>query len=779
MSKPSKPWWHKRDPEFDAEKARYQSPIPSRLFIREQLTELGQPNNLAALIDHFKMRDDDAKEGLRRRLIAMCKDGQLHQTRRSEFAPIESLDLIRGRVIGQRDGYGFLVPDDASDDLYLSAREMKQLFHGDIALAHVRGVDKRGRREGAVVQVLERNTKAVVGRFQPEGEVGFVVPDNARLIHDIVIPAPEIHGAKAGQIVVAEITEHPRKRVPPIGRISQILGEHGAPGMETQIALHAHGIPFEWPNAALKQAKQIGEVVPEAAKQGREDLRATPLVTIDGADARDFDDAVFAEPVGKGSSAGWRVLVAIADVSTYVEKDSPLDEEARNRGNSVYLPDRVVPMLPESLSNGLCSLNPEVDRLCLVCEMRINQAGKVTRSRFFEGVMNSHARLTYDKVARMLLHDDEDLRERYAGVFPHLQNLHAVYGALHTARQQRGAIEFDTQETKIVFGADQKILRIEPTARNDAHMLIEECMIAANVEAARFLIRHKLPALYRVHEGPKAEKLEDLHVFLSEFGLKIRGGSDPQPMDYLEIVEQIKGRPDAHLIQTVLLRSLSQAVYSPDKLTGHFGLALRQYGHFTSPIRRYPDLLVHRGIKHIIHQEKPGAFAYSLADMERWGEHCSMTERRADEAVRSATDWLKCEFMEDKVGEEYAGIVTAVTRFGLFVELADIFVEGLVHISALQGDFYHHDPVAHSLTGERFNQVYRLGDALKIRVTRVDLDERKIDFELCDSPKVKGKDSPKSAAKGARKTSSKESTKSAPKGVKKPARKKRNNRRKP
>lgn len=739
MPKSSKPWWHKRDPEFDAEKSRYQSPIPSREFIRTELNDHGKPLSLKSLIGHFGLRDDDAQEGLRRRLIAMCREGQLHQNRRGEFAPIESLDLVRGRIIGQRDGYGFLVPDDASDDLYLSAREMKQLFHGDIALAHVRGIDKRGRRDGAIVQVLERNTTTLVGRYQPEGEVGFVVPDNARLIHDVVIPAPERNGAKAGQIVIAEITEPPRKRVPPIGRIIEVLGEHGAPGMETQIALHAHGIPFEWPQAALDQADNIGDSVPETAKTGREDLRDTPLVTIDGADARDFDDAVFAEPVGKGNSAGWRVLVAIADVAAYVEKDSALDQEARSRGNSVYLPDRVVPMLPESLSNGLCSLNPEVERLCLVCEMRINHTGKVTRSRFFEGVMRSHARLTYDKVARMLLHDDEDLRERYAAVFPHLQNLHNVYGALRTARQTRGAIDFDTQETKIVFGADQKILRIEPTARNDAHMLIEECMIAANVEAARFLIRHKMPALYRVHEGPKADKLEDLHVFLSEFGLKIRGGSEPQPIDYLEIVEQIKGRPDAHLIQTVLLRSLSQAVYSPDKLAGHFGLALRQYAHFTSPIRRYPDLLVHRGIKHVLHSQKPGAFAYSLADMERWGEHCSVTERRADEAVRSATDWLKCEYMQDKVGEEYNGIVTAVTRFGLFVELAEIFVEGLVHISALQGDFYHHDPIAHTLTGERFNKTYRLGDALKIRVIRVDLDERKIDFELCDSGKVKTK----------------------------------------
>jgi ribonuclease R len=497
-----------------------------------------------------------------------------------------------------------------------------------------------------------------------------------------------------------------------------------APGMEIQIAIASHGLPVEWPDAVLAEARIFGDSVPGSAIQGRWDLRATPLVTIDGVTARDFDDAVYCEKRG----ANWRLLVAIADVSWYVRPGAALDLEARKRGNSVYFPDRAIPMLPEALSNGLCSLNPQVDRLCLVCEMTLNAGGRIVRSRFVEAVMCSHARLTYDTVAAIVADRDPRLRAEYAELVPHLDRLHDLYQVLRIGREQRGAMDFDTQETVIEYGADRKIERILPTERNDAHRLIEECMIAANVAAARFLQRQKLPGLYRIHEGPSADRLNKLRAFLGELGLGLGGGDQPTPLDYTRLLEQVRDRPGAHLIQTVMLRSLAQAVYSPNNV-GHFGLALDAYAHFTSPIRRYPDLQVHRAIRHALNGGKPGDFPSTHVDLLGLGEHCSMTERRADEAVRDAVEWLKCEFMLDKVGQTFEGIITGVTGFGLFVELRGVFVEGLVHVTSLRNDYYQFDPVGHRLHGERSGKVYRLGDRLMVQVARVDLDERKIDFE--------------------------------------------------
>jgi ribonuclease R len=498
-----------------------------------------------------------------------------------------------------------------------------------------------------------------------------------------------------------------------------------APGMEVDLAIRTHGLPFRWPEAVESEITDIAPEVPEHAKQDRVDLRQLPLVTIDGADARDFDDAVFCERKGKT----WRLLVAIADVSSYVDPEAPLDQEARERGTSAYFPRRVIPMLPEVLSNGLCSLNPHVDRLCLVCEMYVNDQGKVVRSRFFEGVMRSAARLTYDEVAAMLVDGDDRLRDRHRVLVPHLETLYGLYKALHGARGARGVIEFETTETRIVFDDRGRVARIVPVERNDAHRIIEECMIAANVCAARFLLKHKVPALFRIHEGPTAEKLNDLRAFLVELGLSLRGGDDPQARHYAELLGQARGRPDAHLIQTVMLRSLSQAVYSPDN-SGHFGLAHDAYAHFTSPIRRYPDLLVHRAIRHVLAGGQVETFDYNHAQMQGLGEHCSMTERRADDASRDAVDWLKCEFMVDKVGEAFDGLITSVTAFGIFVELDDIYVEGLVHVTAMGDDYYHFDPVHHRLLGERTGTIYRLADRVRVQVARVDLDERKIDFEL-------------------------------------------------
>lgn len=716
--------WRQLDPFLAREQEKYGQAAPSREFILQYLEERGMPLTLDELRAEWRLEGDWEIEALSRRLRAMERDGQLIRNRREGFGLVAKMNLVTGRVIGHAEGHGFLIPDEGGDSLFLSPRQMRKLLHGDRAVARVIGVDYRGRREGAVVEVIERNTETVVGRFCEERGACFVIPDNKRINQDIMVPPDGRGAAQAGQIVIVELIEQPSSQSRPLGRVREVLGEHMAPGMEVRIAIASHGIPVEWPEAVLAEARQHGESVPESAKQGRWDLRAMPLVTIDGITARDFDDAVHCERRGNN----WRLLVAIADVSWYVRPGTALDHEARRRGNSVYFPDRAIPMLPEALSNGLCSLNPEVDRLCLVCEMTLNAEGRIIRSRFAEAVMRSHARLTYDTVAAIVADRDPRLRAEYAALVPHLDRLYELYQVLRVTREQRGAMDFDTQETVIEYGADRKIERILPTERNDAHRLIEECMIAANVAAARFLQRQKMPGLYRIHEGPAEDRLNKLRAFLGELGLGLGGGEKPSPLDYTRLLERVRDRPDAHLIQTVMLRSLAQAVYNPGNV-GHFGLALDAYAHFTSPIRRYPDLQVHRAIRHALNGGKAVDFPYNHAELIGLGEHCSMTERRADEAVRDAVEWLKCEYMLDKVGQVFDGIITAVTAFGLFVELRGVFVEGLVHVTSLRNDYYHFDPVGHRLHGERSGQVYRLGDRLTVRVARVDLDERKIDFE--------------------------------------------------
>lgn len=717
--------WRQLDPFLAREQEKYGGQAaPSREFILHYLEERGMPLTLDELCAEWRLEREWEIEALSRRLRAMERDGQLIRNRRKGYGPVAKMNLVTGRIIGHSEGHGFLIPDEGGDSLFLSPRQMRKLLHGDRAVARVIGVDYRGRREGAVVEVLERNTETVVGRFCEERGACFIIPDNKRINQDIMVPPDGRGEARAGQIVIVELIEQPSSQNRPLGRVREVLGEHMAPGMEVRIAIASHGIPVEWPEVVQAEARQHGETVPESAKQGRWDLRATPLMTIDGITARDFDDAVYCEQRGNN----WRLLVAIADVSWYVRPGTALDREARRRGNSVYFPDRAIPMLPEALSNGLCSLNPKVDRLCLVCEMTLNAEGRIIRSRFAEAVMRSHARLTYDTVAAIVADRDPRLRAEYAGLVPHLDRLHELYQLLRATREQRGALDFDTQETVIEYSVDRKIERILPTERNDAHRLIEECMIAANVAAARFLERQKMPGLYRIHEGPTEERLNKLRAFLGELGLGLGGGDRPSPLDYTRLLERVRDRPDTHLIQTVMLRSLAQAIYSPGNV-GHFGLALDAYAHFTSPIRRYPDLQVHRAIRHALNGGKPANFSHTHAELVGLGEHCSMTERRADEAVRDALEWLKCEFMLDKIGQVFDGIITGVASFGLFVELRGVFVEGLVHVTSLRNDYYHFDPVGHRLHGERSGQVYRLGDRLTVRVVRVDLDERKIDFE--------------------------------------------------
>lgn len=756
--------WQSLDPEAAREAEKYDNPIPSRELILSHLAERGAPASREQLVEEFGLHTDDQLEALRRRLRAMERDGQLIYTRRGTYAPVDKLDLICGRISGHRDGFGFLVPDDGSDDLFLSPAQMRLVFDRDRALVRVAGFDRRGRREGGIVEVIERAHESIVGRYYEENGIGFVIPDNPKIQQEVLVTPGRTAGARIGQFVEIKITHWPTQRFQPQGDIVEVIGNYMAPGMEIDVALRSYDIPHVWPEAVVKEARKLKPEVEEKDKEKRIDLRHLPFVTIDGEDARDFDDAVYCEKNSsrwKLFSGGWKLYVAIADVSHYVKVGSALDAEAVERGNSVYFPERVVPMLPEELSNGLCSLNPHVDRLAMVCEMTMSKSGQMVDYKFYEAVIHSHARLTYNKVSLMLedpkSSEGKSLRSEYKEVLPHLNQLYALYQVLVAARHERGAIDFETQETRIIFGTDRKIDEIRPTQRNDAHKLIEECMLAANVATARFMQDHEIPSLYRVHDGPPPERLEKLKAFLGELGLSLQRGKSkdgPSPKDYQRLLESIRERPDYHLIQTVMLRSLSQAVYSAQN-EGHFGLNYEAYTHFTSPIRRYPDLLVHRAIRSVVrskrdtkHVERAGAavmpkariYPYDEATLEKLGEQCSMTERRADEATRDVVNWLKCEFMQDRVGETFAGVITAVTGFGIFVELRDIYVEGLVHVTALPADYYHFDPVHHRLSGERSGRSFRLGDSVEVKVMRVDLDERKIDFELSQDKAGKGDD---------------------------------------
>lgn len=743
-----------KDPHSQREAEKYDNPIPSRELILQILDQSGQPLDFADLSGKLHLTEERDLDALKKRLRAMERDGQLLYNRRRQYVPIAHTDLIAGRVIGHPDGFGFLKPDDGSADLFLHAKQMRSLMHGDRALVTVRGLDPKGRREGAVVEILERGTTQVVGRYFLEGKIGFVTPDNSRISQDILIPPDAVGDAQPGQIVVAAIIEQPSKYAQPKGKIVEVLGDHMAPGMEIDVAIRSHQLPYEWSPEIREEADQFGYEVPEDAKKDREDLRDTPFVTIDGEDAKDFDDAVYCEREGKN----WRLLVAIADVSHYVQPDSAIGREATERGTSVYFPGKVIPMLPEILSNGLCSLNPHVDRLCMICDIEIGPRGKLISYQFVEGLMHSAARLTYTQMARIVVERDQAAREAVPDLCEHLDDLYELYKVLRKARDRRGAIDFETSETRILFDAERKIEAIVPTERNDAHKLIEECMILANVCAATYLSKYKIPALHRLHEGPTAEKLADLRQFLNGLGLSLGGGDEPTPTDYTKLLNSLGDRPDRHMIQTVLLRSMSQAVYSPET-KGHFGLAQTHYAHFTSPIRRYPDLLVHRAIRHLIRGGKASNFQYSYKDMVALGEHCSMTERRADDATRDVTAWLKCEYMQEHVGDSFSGVISGVTGFGLFVELSDIYVEGLIHITALTSDYYHFDPANHRLTGENSGRIYRLGDTIQVTVARVDLDERKIDFVLA---KTEGEQERKPAGKSRKPGSKTKSKKPSP-----------------
>ncbi len=702
---------------------KYEHPIPSREQILKVMEAMGRPLVLMSLGQQFDIRTEPHRKALENRLRAMVRDGQLLRNRAKAYCLTRHLDLVTGRVQAHRDGYGFVIPDDGSDDIYLSAREMAPLWSDDRVAVHA-SASRRGGREGRLVEVLDRARAEIVGRFTRERGIDLVLSEGESR-ERVLIPRGDAGGARAGDIVRVAVDQYPTTKTDAIGRVIRVVGRFDDPGIETDVAILAHGLPHEWPDSIEIQMSDLPAQVPASAKRNREDLRKLPLVTIDGADARDFDDAVFAEPKG----SGWRLIVAIADVSHYVESGTELDAEARARGTSAYFPDRVLPMLPEVLSNGLCSLNPQVDRLSLCCEMTVDGSGSVTRSRFFEGLIRSAARLTYIEVAEVL--EGQKSSGSLRALEPQLRCLHDLYRAFERKRKRRGAIDFDLPQAKIELDEHGQVVDVHVADRLVSHKIIEECMIAANVEAAKRIRQGRIAALYRVHTGPDPERIDELVLFLQSLGLTLNSPAKLVPKDISRLIESVADHPEAELIDAMVLRSMQRAKYQPRNV-GHFGLALPAYAHFTSPIRRYPDLLVHRAIKWLILHGSAKGYSYGLQEMEHLGEHCSRTERRADEAVWQVEERLKCAYLKHQVGREFEVMVASVAAFGLFVRVHELQIDGLVHVSGLPDDYYHREGGGSVLVGERTGQRYRITDKLKVRLVNVDVAERKIDFTIAD-----------------------------------------------
>lgn len=715
-----------KDPYAAREAMSYDNPIPSREYILTLLKEAEGPLAFDEIASRLSLKTEDDIEALSRRLKAMCRDGQVMRSRKDRYGLIDRMHLIAGHVEAKRDGHGFFFPELGGEPYFVPARDMYKVMHGDKVLVREGFGTIRGRKVANIVEVTERKHQFIAGRYFKERGMGSVEPDSQFINQAIVVAPNDSIGAKHGQMVMVELIAPPSRHVPAMGKVVEVLGEYLAPGMETDIAIRSHALPHLWSDACLKEAAQFGDKVDSAVSKGRVDLRDKHFVTIDGEDAKDFDDAIYAEKM-KG---GYKLWVAIADVSHYVKPGSALDEEALERGNSVYFPKRVIPMLPESLSNGLCSLRPKVDRLVLVCEMDVMRKGCVKAYDFYPAVIHSKARLTYTTVAEILEYKNETVREQHTEHLESLETLYELFHALHDFRMAEGSLYFEVPQPQCIFDEHLKLKKIIPSYRNDAHCIVEECMLAANVCAGEYILESGFPGVYRVHPGPKPDKIADLQSYLKMMGLHLGGELKPEPYDYAKLVASVEHRPDATMIQMQLLRSLQQAYYSVD-CSLHFGLAFETYTHFTSPIRRYPDLLVHRLIKAI--SESKNA-PYSESALRRMTQHCSQTERRADMATREVMAWLKCELMLERVGEEFTARISGITAFGFFVELKGMMVEGLVHISSLDNDYYTFDAVKQCLYGERSGFVYQLGDQVKVRLARVSLESRQIDFDLVKRP---------------------------------------------
>ncbi len=703
------------DPHQKRESEKYDNPIPSREYILEFIKE--KPLTKFDLYDLLKV-DGKQKKPLTHRLKAMVRDQQLSCNRDGVFSIFSGKSgIMIGTVIANPKGFGFIKLDEGGKDLRLSSKEMQLVFHGDKVKARL--LNQRG--DAQIVKVIE-SIKTVVGRLHLDQDNAYVVVDDKRIRNKINISEVTEDNTDE-QIVIVEIIKSPTFKSLAVGKITQILGNYMDEGVETDSALYRNGIPVDFTEEALAQTAKLPSVVTDEDKKGRIDITDMKLVTIDGEDSRDFDDAVFAEPTNKG----WKLVVAIADVSHYVKEGSDLDNDAIDRGNSVYFPRRVVPMLPEALSNGLCSINPDVERLCMTCEMNIDSEGNLLDYKFYPAVMLSHARLTYTKVSQILEHHDQALTSEYASVLDNLNTLYDLYKALKAARTKRGVMDFDRIESQIIFNDKGKIDDIIARSRNDAHKLIEECMLMANQATAKFLAHNNEDFLYRIHPKPTAEKVETTRQFLTAVGLTLEGGVQPESKHFAKVLVDAKGRDDENIIKTVVLRTMKQAVYTPAN-EGHFGLAFDDYTHFTSPIRRYPDLLVHRAINRVLNKNK----RKPSKKMVETGAHLSVTERRADDASRDVEQWLKCEYMRDKVGDTFNGVISGVAGFGIFIELTDVFVEGMIAMRDMKDDYYIFDDVHHQLKGERTGRTFQLGDTIKIQVASVSLDDRQMVFTPAD-----------------------------------------------
>ena len=698
------------DPHYLREAEKYESPIPSREHILSFIQK--RPKSKRQLFELLSI-EDEQKKAFERRLRAMVRDKQLSCNKNGVYRPFSNRGLISGTVIANPKGFGFVSLDKGGKDLRLSSQQMKLVFHGD--KVKVRLLNRK--LDAEIVQVTQ-TVKTLVGRLHINQDERYVVVDDRRIKHEIDI-VELIEGCADNQVVVVEVLNSPTLEKNASGRITSIIGNYLDEGVEVDSAIHRHEIPAIFGDKALEESAKLPNKVLTKDKKGRVDITHLELVTIDGEDSRDFDDAVYAIP----SKNGWKLMVAIADVSHYVKEGSQLDVESLERGNSVYFPHRVVPMLPESISNGLCSLNPELERLCMVCEMEIDSLGSLLEYKFYSAVMLSHARLTYTEVNEMLENKKSKLRKKYKKIENNIDFLYGLYQTLRISRQKRGVMDFDRIESQILFDDQGKIENIVARKRNDAHRLIEECMLMANQAAAKYLQKENEDFLYRVHPKPTPEKVEITRQFLTAIDLRLDGGLEPESSDFAKLLKNASGREDENIIKTVVLRTMKQATYTPNN-EGHFGLAFEDYAHFTSPIRRYPDLLVHRAIKRALsnkHRERSNK-------MVELGVHLSMTERRADDASRDVEQWLKCEYMRDKVGESFNGVISGVAGFGLFVELTEIFVEGLISVRDLKEDYFIYDDVHHQLSGQRGGRIYRLGDLIKVKVASVNLDDRKIEF---------------------------------------------------